>query len=81
MPPQAQKVPLMVALTTARTTDTLGASFGPALTVLAWVWPASGKCRGRSEEAGEASIDIALPALRSSQPMLSMCSEVRGADA
>ena len=30
---------------------------------MAWVWLASGKCRGRSAEAGEASIDRALSVL------------------
>ena len=30
---------------------------------MAWVWPARGKHRGRSEDAAEASNDRALPAL------------------
>ena len=30
---------------------------------MAWVWPERGKRRGRSGEAGEASIDRARPAL------------------
>ena len=43
---------------------------------MAWVWPANGKSKGRSEDAAEASNDRAHPA-RSSRPMLCMCSEER----
>ena len=35
----------------------------PRCLYMAWVWPARGKHRGRSEDAAEASNDRALPAL------------------
>ena len=43
---------------------------------MAWVWPANGKSRGRSEDAAEASNDRALPVLLAAHA-LRMCSEER----